>query len=118
VTCGVPATFQGSCGLIIKKPDPLSAGECIELTGIRTSSDCPVTFGVPLSVSFEITASSANNFTWKQYPGRNDVLTPTSGTVAGTGATNVTLSDIVLDSDLTIEVFRGDRIYLAFSLKH
>ena len=118
LTCGVPATFQGSCGLTIQKLDLLPSGECIELTDIRTSSDCPVSFGVPLSVSFEITASSSHNFTWNQYPRKNDVLTPASGTVSGTGTTNVTLSDIVLDTALSIEVIRGDKMYLVFSLKH
>ena len=58
MTCGVPATFPGSCGLTSRKLDPLAAGECIELTDVRTSSDCPVSFGVPLSLSFEITAST------------------------------------------------------------
>lgn len=118
MTCGVPATFQGTCGLTVSKLDPLATGECIELTAIRTSSDCPVSFGVPLSVTFEITASSAGSFTWKQYPARNDVLTPASGTIAGAGATSITLSDIVLGPDLAIEVVRGDKVHLVFSLKH
>jgi hypothetical protein len=118
VSCGTPATFAGSCGLIVSKRDALPSNECIELTDIRTSSDCPVSFGLPLSVSFAVTSSSAMNFTWKQVPGKSDVLTPASGTIPGTGTTNVTLSDIVLDSALSIEVIHGDKTYLAFSLKH
>jgi len=118
VNCGAPATFAGSCGLTISKPDALPSNECIELTDIRTSSDCPVSFGVPLSVSFEVTVSSGSSFTWKQVPGKSDVLTPVSGSIKGPGATSVTLSDIVLDKALLIEVIHGDKTYLVFSLKH
>ena len=118
MSCGDPATFAGHCGLTIAYPDKLAASECIQLTDLETSADCPVNFGVPLSLSFQITAQANAGFTWRRAPNESDVLTPSSGTVAASGTTNVTLSDLVLTDKVTITVVRGSDTVLAFSLKH
>jgi hypothetical protein len=79
-----------------------------------------VNFGFPLSLSFEVTASTTGgkNFAWRAWPGGTDVLTPASGTISGSGVTHVTLSDLVLGDSVTIEVTRGDKTHLIFTLKH
>jgi outer membrane biosynthesis protein TonB len=118
VTCGTQATFPGHCHLTISYPDKLPASQCIELTDIRTSADCPVNFGVPLSLSFQITAEMAADYTWRRQANSADVVTPASGTVAKSGVTNVTVSDLVLGDRVTIEVVRGGNMVLAFTLKH
>jgi hypothetical protein len=120
VTCGPPATFNGSCKLTISRPDALSADECIELTDVQTSADCPVNFGFPLSLSFQVTASTVGpkNFVWRQVAVGNDVLTPSTGTIPGTGVTTVTLSDLVLSDVVSIEVVGQGKHYLVFTLRH
>jgi hypothetical protein len=118
VTCGTPATFPGHCSLTITYPDKLPASQCLELTDIQTSADCPVNFGVPLSLSFQVTAQTAADYTWRRAANSVDVVTPASGTVAMSGETNVTISDLVLTDRITIEVFRGGTIALRFTLKH
>jgi hypothetical protein len=119
VSCGAPATFDGACGLTIRRPDALPNDECIELNTVQASHDCPVNFGFPLSVSFQVTASAGNkNFTWRQVSKGTDILTPASGAISSNGVTNVTLSDLVLDDDLGIEIVGQGRTYLVFILKH
>jgi hypothetical protein len=120
VTCGAPATFKGSCKLAISRPDALPADECIELTDVQTSADCPVNFGFPLSLSFQVTASTLGpkTFTWRQVTLGNDILTPATGTISGTGVTTVTLSDLVLGDVVSIEVVGQGRHYLVFTLRH
>jgi hypothetical protein len=120
VTCGVPVTFHGSCTLTISRPDALSADECIELTDVQTSADCPVNFGFPLSLSFQVTASTVGpkTFTWRQVPLGRDILTPAAGTIPGTGVTTITLSDLVLGDAVSIEVVGQGKHYLVFTLRH
>jgi len=118
VTCGTQATFPGRCHLTISYPDELPASQCIELTDIRTSADCPVNFGVPLSLSFQITAEMAADYTWHRQANSIDVVTPASGTVAKSGVTNVTVSDLVLTDRVTFEVVKGGNTVLVFTLKH
>jgi hypothetical protein len=102
----------------IRNPDALGGHECIELTEIQSSHDCPVNFGFPRSVSFEVTAITKKSLRWRQRPGGTDVLTPPGGSIASDGSTTVTLSDLVLSDSLTIDVYQGDQIYLRFELSH
>jgi len=73
---------------------------------------------VPLSLSFQITAETAADFTWRRIANSVDVVTPASGTVAKSGETNVSVSDLVLSDHITIEIFHGGDIVLRFTLKH
>jgi hypothetical protein len=47
-----------------------------------------------------------------------DVLTPSSGTIPGTGVTTVTLTDLVLGDAVSIEVVGQGKTYLVFTLRH
>lgn len=73
---------------------------------------------MPLSLSFQITAETAADFTWRRIANSVDVVTPASGTVAKSGETNVSVSDLVLSDHITIEIFHGGDIVLRFTLKH
>jgi hypothetical protein len=77
-------------------------------------------FGFPLSLSFQVTASTlgTKTFTWRQVDLGRDVLTPSSGTIPGTGVTTVTLSDLVLGDAVAIEVVGQGKTYLVFTLRH
>ncbi len=118
VSCGVQATFPGHCDLRVAYPDSLPASECIELTDVRTSADCPVNFAVPLSLSFQVTADAKSGFTWRRASSNQDVVTPSSGSIDATGETNVTVSDLVLGPNVKIEIVRGGKTVLTFVLGH
>jgi hypothetical protein len=71
------------------------------------------------SLRFDVTAhTSKPSFTWRRAAGSNDVLEPSSGTLAGDGTTSVVVSDIVLDSTVTIEIVDGGVVLLSFTLRH
>lgn len=67
-----------------------------------------------------MTASTlgTKSFTWRQVALGNDVLTPSTGTISGTGVTTVTLSDLVLSDVVSIEVVGQGKHYLVFTLRH
>ena len=75
-------------------------------------------FAVPLSLSFQVTAEAKSGFTWRRASSNQDVLTPSSGAVVASGETNVTVSDLVLGPNVKIEIVRGGKTVLSFTLGH
>lgn len=112
-SCGAPATAAGSCAVSVTRLASLAAGECLEVTRVESSLACPVALAVARSLRIEVEAqTSGSPLTWRRAAGSSDVLLPDSGSVARQGTTSLLLSDIVLDSSLTIEIVRdGSPIY-------
>jgi hypothetical protein len=116
-SCGTPASAAGTCVVQIEKPTALPAGECLDLLSVSVSRACPVGLATSRAVSFRIKASTtATNLEWRRAGTSSDVLAPSSGIIASTGATDVVLTQTVLDRDLKIEVVDGSRVLLRFTL--
>jgi hypothetical protein len=118
VNCGPPAEFAGNCVLTTVRPNALPAGECVEINQVTVAQSCPVGFATVRSVSFNTTAFSSRQLRWRRSVTSSDVLEPAGGTISRNGSTAVLLSDLVLDSAVTIEIVDGDRVLVAFTLRH
>ena len=117
--CGPPATSAGNCLVTITRPTALPAGECLEVNAVTVSASCPVALNTALALRFDVSSrSSKSSFQWRRKASSLDLLAPSTGTIAGSGASSVQLVDTVLGSEVTIEIFDGDKVYLAFSLRH
>ena len=46
------------------------------------------------------------------------MLEPSEGAVASNGLTSTLLTDLVLDSNVTIEIVDGSKVLVAFTLRH
>lgn len=100
-------------------PEPLGAGECLEVNLVSVNQACPVSAATTRSVSFDLTANTTQTLQWRRSASSSDVLNPGSGSVASSGGTSVVLSDIVLASSVTFEVVDGQgKVRLRFQLKH
>jgi hypothetical protein len=103
----------------VQKPVALAAGQCLELTAVTVSPPCPVAFSTVRSVTFRTTArTSRARLQWRRSADSSDVLQPASGRVLPNGQTEVTLTDIVLDDRVRVEVVDGDDVLLRFTLRH
>jgi hypothetical protein len=118
VTCGAPAESAGNCSLTVVRPNALPAGECVELNAVTVAQSCPVGFATVRSLSFNTTAFSSRTLRWRRSVTSSDVLEPGGGTLSRNGASSVLLTDLVLDSAVTIEIVDGDLVLLAFTLRH
>lgn len=119
MTCGQQAATAANCPLIVVKPDTLPAGQCIDLNRVTVTPACPVGFSTVRSLSFRITArTSHSTLLWRRAAENGDVLDPSSGTIAGNGQTNVTLTDIVLDDEAKIAITDGSNVLLRFTVRH
>jgi hypothetical protein len=83
------------------------------VTKVETSLGCPVALAVTRSLRIDVEAHmSGSPLTWRRSATSSDVLLPDSGSVAKKGTTSLLLSDVVLDSSVTIEIVRdGAPIY-------
>jgi hypothetical protein len=119
VTCSAPATAAGNCSLTIVKPTTLVSGECIEVNAVNVNQSCPVGFNTSRSLSFDVTAhTSRTGLRWRRSVTSSDVLSPSEGAIAHNGTTSVLLTDLVLDSAVTIEIVDGTNVLVAFTLRH
>jgi hypothetical protein len=75
-------------------------------------------FNTAASVRFDLTAHTARTLRWRRSVTSSDVLSPSDGAVANQGATSALLTDLVLDSTVTIEIVDGNNVLLAFTLRH
>jgi len=119
VTCSAPATAPDKCSLTIVKPTALASGECIEVNAVDVNQSCPVGFNTVLSLSFDVTAhTSRTGLRWRRSVTSGDVLLPSEGAIGRNGTTSVLLTDLVLDSAVTIEIVDGSNVLIAFTLRH
>jgi hypothetical protein len=105
--------------LIVVKPDALPVGQCIDLNRVTVTPACPVGFSTVRSLSFRITARTLQStLQWRRAAENGDVFDPSSGTLAGNGQTEVTLTDIVLDDEAKIAITDGSHVLLRFTVRH
>lgn len=117
--CGPPATSAGNCPVTITRPTALPAGECLEVNAVAVSASCPVALNTALALRFDVSArTSKSGFQWRRKASSLDLLDPSTGTIAGSRGSSVNLVDTVLGDEVTIEIFDGNTVYLAFSLRH
>jgi hypothetical protein len=103
----------------IVRPTTLAAGECIAVNVVSVNQSCPVGFATPRSLQFDVTAHTARTgLRWRRSVTSSDVLEPSEGAIAKNGTTSVLLTDLVLDSAVTIEVVQGSDVLIAFTLRH
>jgi hypothetical protein len=97
----------------------MASSECLELSAVTVNQSCPVGFATARSLRFDLTAHTARTgLRWRRSVTSSDVLDPSEGAVASQGATSALLTDLVLDSTVTIEIVDGNRVLLAFTLRH
>jgi hypothetical protein len=119
VSCGAPAGNAGNCSVTIVRPTTMAAGECIEVNSVSVNQSCPVGFSTPRSLSFDVTAQTERTgLRWRRSVTSSDVLEPSEGAIARNKTTSVLLTDLVLDSAVTIEIVQGDTVLIAFTLRH
>ena len=119
VRCGASVTTAGNCRVNVVKPVALPVGQCLELSAVTVSPPCPVGFSTIRSLTFRTTArTSRARLQWRRSADSSDVLQPSSGRIAPNGQTDVTLTDIVLDDRVRIEVVDGEDVLLRFTLRH
>ena len=119
VSCGASASAAGNCTVSISKPTALAAGECIELNLVTVNQVCPVGFGITRSVRFDVTAQTARSgLRWRRAAGSSDLLDPNGGGISSSGTTSVLMTDVVLDSTVTLEIVDGNTVLLSFTLRH
>jgi hypothetical protein len=119
VTCGAPvAQLTGQCSLTVTRPTAMSGNECLELNAVTAAQPCPVGFATARSLRFDLTAHTSRALRWRRSVTSSDVLDPSEGAVSSQGATSALLTDLVLDSTVTIEVVDGNNVLLAFTLRH
>ena len=76
-------------------------------------------FNTPRSLSFDVTAhTERTGLRWRRSVTSSDILSPSDGAIAKNGTTSVLLTDLVLDSAVTIEIVQGDTVLIAFTLRH
>jgi hypothetical protein len=115
----VAATAAGNCLVITSKPVALPPGQCVEITSVAATPVCPVGFSSIRAVTFRVTArTNRTRLSWHRAPNSSDVVEPSEGRIAPNGTTEVTLTDIVLDDRLRINIMDGDDIVARFTLRH
>jgi hypothetical protein len=78
-----------------------------------------VGFATPRSLRFDVTAHTPRTgLRWRRSVTSSDVLEPSEGAVASNGVTSTLLTDLVLDSNVTIEIVDGSKVLAAFTLRH
>jgi hypothetical protein len=119
VSCGAPATAAGNCIVNVTKPVAVPAGQCVEVTAVAATPACPVGFSTPRAVTFRVTArTSRARLEWRRADTSSDAIEPPSGRIAPNGTTDVTLTDIVLDDRVRIEIVDGNDVLVRFMLRH
>ena len=117
ITCGAPATSAGNCSVTVAHA-AFGSDECIQVTAVTVSQSCPVAIAATRSVGFDVAAHTARTLRWRRSPTSSDVVTPSEGNVAKNGTTSVLLTDVVLDSTVTIEIVDGSTVLAKFTLRH
>jgi hypothetical protein len=97
----------------------MATGECIEVNAVTVNQSCPVGFATPRSLTFDVTAHTARSrLRWRRSVTSSDVLEPTEGGIARNDKTTVLVTDLVLDSAVTIEIVEDNTVLIAFTLRH
>jgi hypothetical protein len=97
----------------------LPAGQCLEVVSVAATPSCPVGFSTVRAVTFRVTAKTNRaRLEWRRSPTSSDAIEPASGRIAPDRTTEVTLTDIVLDDRLRIQIVDGEEVLMVFGLRH
>jgi hypothetical protein len=100
-------------------PDDVTTDRRVTLTDLVADRDCPSELNTTVGLTFEVdNPKPGRNLWWRRAESSFDVLHPSSGSIAATGRNRVSLSNLVLDRTVTIEVLEADQRLMSFTLKH
>lgn len=119
VPCGTPPEEAPRCSVAVAYADDLPADQRVTLTDLVADRACPSELNTTVGLTFEVDVPKpGRNLWWRRAESSFDVLYPSSGSIAGSGKSRVSLSNLVLDQSVTIEVLDNDQRLLSFTLKH
>jgi hypothetical protein len=108
-----------SCSVALTHPEGLPAERRVALTDLVSDRGCPAELNTTIGLTFEIdNPKPSRNLWWRRAESSFDVLYPSSGSIAAVGKNRVSLSNLVLDQTVTIEVLEADQRLMSFTLKH
>lgn len=86
---------------------------------LTVSQACPVAQGQPILLRFDVNArTNRSSLRWRRAEGNSDVVSPDTGQLSADGVSTVVLTNIVLGSELKIEIVDGDAVLMNFRLQH
>jgi hypothetical protein len=107
------------CSVAVAYPDGLPTDGRVTLTDLVTDRDCPLELNTKVTTTFEIdNPKPGRTLWWRRAESSFDVLYPSSGSMNAAGKNRVSLSNLVLDQTVTIEVLEGDQRLMSFTLTH
>jgi hypothetical protein len=119
VPCGTPPEEAPTCSVSVEYADDVPSTDRVTLADLVLDQGCPSSLRSTVGLTFEVDNPRAGRSVWwRRAESSFDVLEPSSGSIPGGGKGRVSLSDLVLDQSVTIEVLDGDRRLLTFTLRH
>lgn len=119
VPCGTAPEEAPRCSVAVYYADDLPADRRVALTDLVTDRACPSELNTTVGLTFEVDVPApGRSLWWRRAESSFDVLYPSSGPISGRGKSRVSLSNLVLDQSVTIDVLDGDQRLLSFTLKH
>jgi hypothetical protein len=107
------------CSVSVAYADDVPAAERVTLTDLVSDRPCPSDLNTTVGLTFEVDNPKAGrSLWWRRAESSFDVLYPSSGSIPGRGRNRVSLSNLVLDQSVTIEVLDQDQRLMSFTLKH
>jgi hypothetical protein len=119
VPCGTPPDEAPRCSVAVAYADDLPADQRVTLTDLVADRACPSELNTTVGLTFEVEVpKGGRSLWWRRAESSFDVLYPSSGSITEQGKNRVSLSNLVLDQSVTIEVLEGDQRLMSFTLKH
>jgi hypothetical protein len=119
VPCGTPPKDAPRCSIAVAYPEDVRSDRRVILTDLVSDKDCPSELNTTIGLTFEIdNPAPRRNLWWRRAASSFDVLYPSSGSITAAGKNRVSLSNLVLDQTVTVEVLEGDQRLMSFTLKH
>jgi hypothetical protein len=119
VPCGTPPEQAPRCSVAVSYSDEVPTDRRVTLTDVVTDRDCPLELNTTVATTFEVdNPRPGRSLWWRRAESSFDVLYPSSGSINAAGRNRVSLSNLVLDQTVTIEVLEGDQRLMSFTLKH
>ena len=119
VPWGTPPERAPQCSVSVGYADDVQADRRVTLTDLVADRDCPSLLNTTVGLTFEVdNPKPRRNLWWRRAESSFDVLYPSSGSITAVGKNRVSLSNLVLDQMVTIDVLEGDQRLMSFTLKH
>jgi hypothetical protein len=119
VACGTPPEGAPRCSVAVAYSDDVGSDRRVTLTDLVADRECPSEINTTVGLTFEVDNPKAGrSLWWRRAESSFDVLYPSSGSIPAAGKNRISLSNLVLDETVTIEVLEGDQRLMSFTLKH